>query len=77
MDKRAAKRHKREIARKRAKTQAKQSEPDVRTPDEMKAAREASRPAQGWHKDPHSNYSTPSKLNRGGSVGRNPSTSDG
>ena len=42
MDKRLAKRHKRQVAR--AKAHAKQSEPDVRTPEQIAAAREASRP---------------------------------
>lgn len=44
VDKRLAKRHKRKVAR--AKERVRVSEPDVRTPDEIKAAREASRPAQ-------------------------------
>jgi hypothetical protein len=42
MDKRLAKRHKRHVAR--AKQHLKVSEPDVRTPEQIKAAREASRP---------------------------------
>jgi hypothetical protein len=42
MDKRIAKRHKREVAR--AKNRVKLSEPDLRTPEQIKAAREASRP---------------------------------
>jgi hypothetical protein len=42
MDKRLAKRHKRQVAR--AKEHVKTSEPDVRTPEEIRAAREASRP---------------------------------
>jgi hypothetical protein len=42
MDKRLAKRHKRQVAR--AKKNAKQSEPDVRTQEQIEAAREASRP---------------------------------
>ena len=42
MDKRLAKRHKRQVAR--AKERVKLSEPDLRTPEEIKAAREASRP---------------------------------
>ena len=45
MDKRLAKRHKRQVAR--AKEHVKLSEPDVRTPEQIKAAREASRAAQG------------------------------
>jgi hypothetical protein len=42
MDNRIAKRHKRQVAR--AKSRVKLSEPDVRTPEQIKAAREASRP---------------------------------
>ena len=40
MDKRLAKRHKRQVARAQAKVNV--SEPDVRTPEEIAAAREAS-----------------------------------
>jgi hypothetical protein len=43
MDKRLAKRHKRQVAR--AKERVEISEPDLRTPEQIKAAREASRPA--------------------------------
>jgi hypothetical protein len=39
MDKRLAKRHKRAVAR--AKINAKETEPDVRTPEQVQAAREA------------------------------------
>ena len=42
MDKRLAKRHKRQVAR--AKLHSKKSEPDVRTREQIEAAREASRP---------------------------------
>jgi hypothetical protein len=41
MDKRLAKRHKRQVAR--AAERVKISEPDVRTPEQIQAAREASR----------------------------------
>ena len=41
MNKRLAKRHKRQVARQRE--HVKLSEPDVRTPEQIKAAREASR----------------------------------
>lgn len=41
MDKRLAKRHKRQVARKRE--QIKVSEPDVRTPEQIQADRDASR----------------------------------
>ncbi len=43
MNKRLLKRHKREVSR--AKGHVKVSEPDVRTPEQIRAAREASRPA--------------------------------
>ncbi|HYI95938.1 MAG TPA: hypothetical protein VEX68_20520 [Bryobacteraceae bacterium] len=43
MNKRLAKRHKRQTSR--AKERVKLSEPDLRTPEQIKAAREASRPA--------------------------------
>jgi hypothetical protein len=42
MDKRLQKRHKRQVAR--AKERVRVSEPDLRTPEQIKAAREASRP---------------------------------
>ncbi len=75
MDKRQQKRHKREVAR--AKNQVKLSEPDVRTPEEIKAAREKSRPAHGWRRDPNSGYSKSTGRGHAGSVGRSPSTADG
>lgn len=43
MDKRLAKRHKRQVSR--AKERVSLSEPDVRTPEQLRAARDASRPA--------------------------------
>ncbi len=45
MDKRLAKRHKRQVARARERVQV--SEPDIRTPEQIKAAREASRATRG------------------------------
>ena len=45
MDKRLMKRHKRQVAR--AKAHREVSEPDVRTPEQIKAAREASRASIG------------------------------
>jgi len=53
MDKRLAKRHKRQVERARAKIRV--SEPDVRTPEQIAAARELSRPefnADGTPKTP-------------------------
>jgi hypothetical protein len=45
MDKRLAKRHKRQVSRQRERKPV--SEPDVRTPEQIQAAREASRPTGG------------------------------
>lgn len=45
IDKRLAKRQKREVAR--AKERIKTSEPDLRTPEQIKAARQASRATRG------------------------------
>jgi hypothetical protein len=45
MDKRLAKRHKRQVAR--AREHVKLSEPDLRTPEQIKAARDASRATRG------------------------------
>jgi len=49
MNKRLAKRHRRHVSRARARVHI--SEPDIRTPEQIKAARSASRPA-----DPMSVY---------------------
>jgi hypothetical protein len=57
MNKRLAKRHKRQVAR--AKERVKVSEPDVRTPEQLAAAREASRAVPGLRSGPHAYYSTP------------------
>jgi hypothetical protein len=57
MDKRLAKRHKRQVSRARA--QVKLSEPDLRTPEQIKAAREASRPDLGRGGDANVSKSTP------------------
>ena len=57
MNKRLEKRHKRQVLR--AKERVKLSEPDVRTPEQLAAAREVSRAAGVLRKDPHANYSTP------------------
>jgi hypothetical protein len=58
MDKRLAKRHKRQVSR--AKEHVKLSEPDVRTPEQIKAAREASRPDGGPTAEASVGKSTPS-----------------
>jgi hypothetical protein len=62
MNKRLLKRHKRQVAR--AKERVKLSEPDLRTPEEVRAAREASRPDAGRRNGPRARYSTPSFRNQ-------------
>jgi hypothetical protein len=56
MNKRLEKRHKRQVAR--ARQRVKVSEPDVRTPEQLSAAREVSRSVAGRHATPHAPYST-------------------
>jgi len=63
MDKRLAKRHKRQVTR--AREQVKISEPDVRTPEQLKAAREATRPSAGRPNDPQAHYTNPAIRNSG------------
>lgn len=62
MDKRLLKRHKRKVAR--AKEHVKLSEPDLRTPEQIKAAREASRATQGPGQGPSTQSSAASFRNR-------------
>jgi hypothetical protein len=57
MNKRLLKRHKRQVSR--AKERVKLSEPDLRTPEQLKAAREASRALTGRRTDPRPPYVTP------------------
>ena len=66
MNKRLLKRHKRQVSR--AKQRVRLSEPDLRTPEQIRAAREASRPAGGWQNGPHAHYATPSIRNRAGAA---------
>jgi hypothetical protein len=56
MNKRLEKRHKRQVSR--ARDRVKISEPDVRTPEQVAAAREVSRSMVGRPATPHSNYET-------------------
>jgi hypothetical protein len=66
MSKRLVKRHKRQVSR--AKERVRLSEPDLRTPEQVRAAREASRPAAGRRNDPQAHYSTPSNRNHAGAA---------
>ena len=61
MNKRLLKRHKRQVAR--ARQHVKLSEPDVRTPEQIKADREASRPTGVWRGGSSANYSGPAVRN--------------
>ena len=54
---RLLKRHKRQVAR--AKDKVRLSEPDVRTQEQLEAARAASQPEGGWRKGVHPNYGKP------------------
>ena len=63
MNKRLAKRHKRQVARGRER--GKLSEPDLRTPEQLTAAREASRAVAGHRTDRRPIYATPAP-NRAG-----------
>jgi hypothetical protein len=67
MNKRLLKRHKRQVSR--AKERVRLSEPDVRTPEQLKAAREASRPVGGRRDGLHSLYATSSIRDRAVTVG--------
>ena len=58
MNRKLLKRHKRQVAR--AKERVKVSEPDVRTPEQLAAAREASRAVSRLRNEPHATYFTPS-----------------
>ena len=60
MNKRLMKRHQRQVAR--AKERVKVSEPDLRTPEQVIAAREASRRVAGQHDVPRAAYSAPSSM---------------
>ena len=62
MNKRLLKRHKRQVSR--AKEKIKLSEPDLRTPEEIKAAREASRAAEGQSQGPNVHGTAGSFRNR-------------
>jgi hypothetical protein len=59
MNKRLEKRHKRQVLRARERVNL--SQPDVRTPEQLKAARESSQRLTGRRSDPHAAYSTPVK----------------
>jgi len=56
MNKRLEKRHKRQVARTKERNRV--SEPDLRTPEQLAAAREVSRSMSGRRSEPRPNYVT-------------------
>ena len=75
MNKRLTKRHKRQVSR--AKARVRLSEPDLRTPEQIRAAREASRAVAGHHNGPQQHYATPAVRNQPGpAADSTPETSD-
>jgi hypothetical protein len=58
MDRRLLKRHKRQVSR--ARERIRLSEPDLRTPEQIRAAREASRGSEGRRNDGTLRYIGPS-----------------
>ena len=74
---RLLKRHKRQTSRAQAQAQAKVSEPDVRTSEELRAAREASRPAGGWRISSDSGYFKSSTRHQAAPAGDSRTKGDG
>jgi hypothetical protein len=64
MNKRLLKRHKRQVSR--AKERVRVSEPDLRTAEQLSAAREASRRVASQHNVPRAPYTVPSFQNQAG-----------
>jgi hypothetical protein len=64
MSNRILKRHKRQVTR--ARERVRLSEPDLRTPEQLKAARDASRSADGRRNAPPAPYLTPPTHNHTG-----------
>jgi hypothetical protein len=58
MNKRILKRHKRQVLR--ARERVRLSEPDLRTQEQLTAAREVSRSVASRHSLPHAHYASPS-----------------
>jgi hypothetical protein len=75
MNKRLEKRHKRQVAR--ARERVKVSEPDVRTPEERRAAQEASRPAASRGNDLGAHYNTPAVRSHAGPTSGSKAKADG
>lgn len=74
MNKRLLKRHKRQVEREKGR--ARQTEPDLRTPEQIREAKQASRPAGGWGAGSKSFYSRSSPGRAVNPVGNNASKTD-
>ncbi len=74
MNKRLLKRHKRQVAR--AKEHVKLSEPDLRTPEQITAAREAGRSAGGRRGGSEAPSAMPSLQKRAGASAHSPAKAD-
>jgi hypothetical protein len=75
MNKRLLKRHKRQVSR--AKARVRLSEPDLRTPEQLSAAREAGRSAVARRSGAPAPYSTPSTRNQAGHAISSAAKADG
>jgi hypothetical protein len=73
MNRKLLKRYKRQVAR--AKERVKVSEPGVRTPEQLAAAREASSAVSRLRNEPHANYFTPA-INHAGRAEDSPAKVD-
>jgi len=74
LNKRLLKRHKRQVAR--AKEHVKLSEPDLRTPEQITAAREAGRSAGGRRGGSEAPGAMPSLRKHSGSAAHSPAKAD-
>jgi hypothetical protein len=74
LNKRLLKRHKRQVAR--AKEHVKLSEPDLRTPEQITAAREAGRSAGGRREGPQGLSAMPSLRKHTGAAAHSPAKAD-
>jgi hypothetical protein len=74
LNKRLLKRHKRQVAR--AKEHVKLSEPDLRTPEQITAAREAGRSAGGRRDGPQAQSAMPSLRRHAGAAAHSPAKAD-
>jgi hypothetical protein len=74
MNKRLLKRHKRQVSREKARVRL--SEPDLRTPEQVAAAREASRAVAGHRNDPHTHFSALNNRGHGSPTTTTASKSD-